>query len=131
MHVCVCVCLRLEFKGLFTCVDMFVSSPLGGNHCVSEKLKCARPYSEVDYVPGSVLLLTIPKSFCLLEEMSLETTTRLLSSHREHGGINPVRKMQKRDFFFLEIQGRLDEMCLTDQNSNEIIQQIFVFSAAY
>lgn len=60
----VCVCARLEFKGLFACVDMFVPSQLGGNHCVSGILTRARLYSELDYVPGSVLMLTITKSFC-------------------------------------------------------------------
>ena len=101
--VTACVCADLEFKGLITYVDMFVSSPLGGNHCGYARLTCARLHSQLDYAP-------IPNCFCLLEEIWLETPARPLSSHRERGAINPVQNAEKGFFSFVfvcfEIQSR-------------------------
>lgn len=100
--ICVCVmCLCLQFKG-FLCVHMFASSQWGENHCVLGEPACARVYSKVDYVFGSVLL-TITKSFCFGEN-STRKPVSLLSLCRRSASINPIAKWRKR-LFFLSLSG--------------------------
>lgn len=99
VNTCVCVmCLCLQFKG-FLCVHMFAPSQWGENHCVLGEPACARVYSKVDYVFGSVLL-TITKSFCFGEN-STRKPVSLLSLCRRSASINPIAKWRKRLFFSL------------------------------
>lgn len=91
VNTCVCVmCLCLQFKG-FLCVHMFASSQWGENHCVLGEPACARVYSKVDYVFGSVLL-TITKSFCFGEN-STRKPVSLLSLCRRSASINPIASL--------------------------------------
>ncbi len=93
-YLCV-MCLCLGFKG-FLCVHTFTSSLQGGNHCVLGELACARVYSKVDYVFGSILL-TITKSFCFGEN-STRKPMCLLSLCRESACFTPIAKWRKGVF---------------------------------
>lgn len=80
-----------------------MSSPWGGNHCVLGELACARVYSKVDYVFGSILL-TITKSFCFREN----STRKSMCSHslcRESASFTPIARRRKG--FFTVVLGSI------------------------
>lgn len=62
------------------------------------ELACARVYSKVDYVFGSVLL-TITKSFCFGENSTRKPMCSL-SLCRESASFIPIAKLRKGFFFY-------------------------------
>lgn len=111
IRVCVYVlvmCLCQQFEG-FLCVHVFASSLWVGSHCVPGELACARVYSKVDYIFGSILL-TITKSFCFGENSTRKPMCSL-SLCRDSASFTPITEQRKRLFLRCWEASQIDMTC--------------------
>lgn len=111
VNSCVCVlvmCLCQQFEG-FLCVHVFASSLWVGSHCVPGELACARVYSKVDYIFGSILL-TITKSFCFGENSTRKPMCSL-SLCRDSASFTPITEQRKRLFLRCWEASQIDMTC--------------------